>query len=336
MKGLARRAALTAAWLAIAAILSLGAAGIAGSMTHQPGTPTRAELTYAGDQAIEPGLSAAEADLATLADEVSALGELGRGALGALVGRDLASLDATVADGTRLSQTIATHSEALRATLLGLPGVGSDAALVLSPEVRRRHALALRAIESTDGLADAWERLGAGALAATRVTVLLVDHDKTTGEAAAAGRAGKYPAALEKLTESDGQIAQARSLRDALAASTDVSTLTQWLDLNAAYDKALRNLYQSLSTSKGSVTPKVLAAINAEKVARAALPADTKGLVVILAEIGRGGLNQAVITIEEARGDLEAAVGLLTAEPDSSPADDGSGGGGGSVGSPAP
>jgi hypothetical protein len=46
---------------------------------------------------------------------------------------------------------------------------------------------------------------------------------------------------------------------------------------------------------------------------------------VILAEIGRGGLNQAVITIEEARGDLEAVVGLLTAGPD-----------GVNAGSPAP
>lgn len=333
MKGFARRAALTAAWLAVVAILSLGAAGIAGSMSRQPGTSARAELTYEGDNAIEPGLAAAEADLVSLSDEVSSLGELGRGALGALVGQDLASLDATIADGTRLSQTIATHSEALRTTLLGLPGVGPTAALAISPEVQRRHTLALRAIESTDGLAAAWERLGAGALAATRVTVLLVDHDKTTGEAAAAGRAGKYPAALDKLTESDGQIAQARSLRDALAASVDVSTLTQWLDLNANYDKALRNLYQALIDSKGNVTAKVRAAFDAEKTALAALPADTKGLVVILAEIGRGGLNQAVITIEEARGDLEAAVGLLTVGPEGSPADDGSGGG---VGSPAP
>jgi hypothetical protein len=99
-----------------------------------------------------------------------------------------------------------------------------------------------------------------------------------------------------------------------------VSTLNQWLDLNEAYDKSLRNLYQALTDSKGLVNAKVTAAFAAEKAALAALPADTKGLVVILAEIGRGGLNQAVITIEEARGDLEAAVGLLTAGPDASPA----------------
>jgi hypothetical protein len=326
MKGLARRATLTVTWLVVATILALGAAGIAGSMAHQPGTPARAELTYAGDLAIEPGLEAAEADLVSLSDQVTQLGELGRGALSALVARDLATLDATVADGTRLSTTIAVHSDAIRTSLLALPGIGPEAALVISPESLRRHALALRAITATDGLAVAWSRLGAGAVAATRVTVLLVDHDKTTGEAAAAGRAGTYPAALATLATSDSQIAEARTLRDALIPSgVDVSTLTQWLDLNAAYDKALRDLYQALIDSKGKVTPKVRAAFAAEKVALAALPSDTKGLVVILAEIGRGGLNQAVITIEEARGDLEAVVGLLTAGPD-----------GVNAGSPAP
>ena len=318
MKGLARRASLTIVWLLIAAILSLGAAGIAGSMAHQPGTATRAELTYAGDQAIGPALDAVETDLVALSDEVSRLGELGRGALSALTGRDINTLDATIADGSRLSDTIAAHSEVLRATLLSMPGVGPNAALVISPDSLRRHTLALQAIASTDGLAAAWSRLGAGALAATRVTVLLVEHDQTSAAAAAAGRAGKYGAALDKLKESDDQIVSARVLRDALAPSVDVSTLTQWLDLNAAYDEALRTLYQSLVDSNGQVTAKVRDAIAAEKAARASLPADTKGLVVILAEIGRGGLNQAVITIEEARGDLEAAVGLLTAGPDAS------------------
>jgi hypothetical protein len=330
MRPRATRAALTVAWLVIAATLSLGAAGIAGSMAHQPGTAARAELTYAGDQAIEPGLDAVEADLVNLSDQVSQLGELGRGALGALTSRDLDTLDATVADGARLSQSIAAHSAVLRATVVALPGTGADAALVISPESLRRHGLALQAIASTDGLAAAWSTLGTGALAATRVTVLLTDHDKTTGEAAAEGRDGKYAAALKKLATSDEEIAKARTLRDALAASVDVSTLTQWLDRNATYDKALRSLYQALSDSKGTINARVLAAIDAEKAARAALPADTKGLVVILAEIGRGGLNQAVISIEEARGDLDAAVGLLTAGPNASQGD------GGSVGSPAP
>ena len=38
--------------------------------------------------------------------------------------------------------------------------------------------------------------------------------------------------------------------------------------------------------------------------------------MIILAEIGRGGLNQAVIGIEEARGQLQAVVDQLTSPPD--------------------
>jgi hypothetical protein len=38
------------------------------------------------------------------------------------------------------------------------------------------------------------------------------------------------------------------------------------------------------------------------------LPPDTRGFVVILAEIARGGLNEAAIGIEETRGRLNLAV----------------------------
>jgi hypothetical protein len=58
------------------------------------------------------------------------------------------------------------------------------------------------------------------------------------------------------------------------------------------------------------VTGAVRKAFAAEKAARERLPGDTRGLVVIMAEIGRGGMNQAVISIEEARGELDAALEL--------------------------
>ena len=96
-------------------------------------------------------------------------------------------------------------------------------------------------------------------------------------------------------------------------------TLDIWLDLNADYDAALRTLYQAILDSGGSVTPAVRAAYDAEASARERLPSDTKGLVIILGEIGRGGLNQAVIAIEEARSELDAAL-LLGVQPDEAPA----------------
>ena len=60
--------------------------------------------------------------------------------------------------------------------------------------------------------------------------------------------------------------------------------------------------------ARGRVTDDVRAAFAAEKEARARLPEDMRGLIVIMAEVAQGGLNQAVISIEEARGSLSAAL----------------------------
>ena len=314
MKGLVRRVALALAWLAVAILISLGAAGIVTGMAHQPGTPARPELTYAGDTGIEPDLAAIERELATLAAAVRELSDLGRGALSALVAMDVDALDERVADGERLALAIQLRSNDLRDRLAALPGIGPGAELGLSPDVRRRHDIVAAALDSTTGIAPAWSRLATSSLAATTVSVLLTDHDEMTAAAAADGRGGRYADALAKLDESDALISRARSLRDSLAATVDVSTLTTWLDLNADYDAALRRLYQSIFDSNGQVTEEVRAAFAAEAEAKERLPEDTRALVIILLDIARGGLNGAVIAIEEARGELDGAIGELGVE----------------------
>jgi hypothetical protein len=319
MKRQVSRVFLAVAWVAIVLVLSLGAAGIVATMTNQPGTDARAELTYAGDAAFEPGLNKAITELDKLSDEVSQLSDLGRTALGHLSAGNSDQLDVTVAQGEQLASTIDRHSAAIRQQLQTLPGLGPNEDLSLSPEVRSRQQQALAALDSTKALNAAWSKLAVSAAAASRITTLLGNHDQSTADAAAAGRQEKYKDALAKLDESDQLMAQSRTFRDTLAKTVDVSTLTDWLDLNATYDQALRRLYQALVDSKGKVTNEVRAAFDGEGKARAKLPADSKGLVIILAEIGRGGLNQAVITIEQARGDLDAAISALgaSASPDS-------------------
>jgi hypothetical protein len=311
MKGQVRRVVLAAGWIVVAALVSLGAAGIVGALAHIPGTAARAELTYPGDKAIEPGLKAAEASLQALAGDVRHLSDLGRQALTSLVTGDIEALSTAVSDGQVLTLQIDTQSKQLREELGKLPGIGEGDELILSAESRDRQAQALRALDATDPLADSWSSLAVGSVAAAQVTTLLTDHDKVTSEAAALGRAAKYADALARLAESDRLIAESRTLRDKLASTVDVSTLTQWLDLNAEYDVALRRLYQAVLDAKGKVTAEVRAAFDAEAAARKRLPANTKAVVIILAEIGRGGLNQAVIGIEEARGKLDAAIGVL-------------------------
>ena len=90
-------------------------------------------------------------------------------------------------------------------------------------------------------------------------------------------------------------------------------------------DKALGRLYQATIDAKGRITNELRQAAVAERKAHDLLPSNTSGLVIILAEIGRGGLNQAVIGIEQTKAKLQAAVDELTApatsgEPATSPA----------------
>jgi hypothetical protein len=314
MTGYVRRVALAVVWLAVATVVALGAAGLVGAMAHQPGTPARAELTWAGDRAIEPRLRAVEDELVLLAADLDRLGELGRGALAALVATETETLDQTVTEGQALAASIDRRVALLREDLATMPGTGPLEEMAISPAVLVRRDRVAVALGTTVGLSEAWSRLALGAVTSTRVTVLLVDHDTVAGEAAAIGRAGNYADALVRLDEADAMIVEARRLRDGLRNTVDVSTLTQWLDRNAEYDAALRRLYQALVDSGGRVNQEVRDAFAAERSARELLPPDTRGLVIILAEIARGGLNQAVIGIEQARGELEGIVGEMIAE----------------------
>jgi hypothetical protein len=180
--------------------------------------------------------------------------------------------------------------------------------IALSAVVAARHAALVAAIDATEGLDDAWERLTLGSVSATRMSDLLARHVDLVAEAAQRGRAAQYDEALGLLDQADSVITQARRLRDQLANTVDVTVLDQWLDRNGAYDSALRSLYGVISKVGSRVTDAVRKAIAAEQAAKDRLPPDSRGLVVIMAEIGRGGMNGAVIAIEEARAKLNDAV----------------------------
>ncbi len=94
-----------------------------------------------------------------------------------------------------------------------------------------------------------------------------------------------------------------------------MAILSQWIDRNAAFDSAVRKIWTLLAKSKGKITTanrKAVETAFAEfRTAQAALPPDSRALIVIMADVARGGLNQAVIGIEEARGRLSAAADAL-------------------------
>jgi len=303
------------AWLVAVLAIALGAAGLVTAMDAPP-TGDRPEWTSRGDAVVTPALDAIQTDLATLSADVDALGIQARGALASLVGSDMAAVDAAIAAGDGLLVEITLRVAAIQAGLDAVPLIGTPAAgYQVSRTVQDRHDRLRAAVAEVDGLDGAWLRLTTGSVAATRLSSLLAAHDQAVLDAAELGRDADYPAALTTLDAADTAIADSRRLRDVLASTVDVTVLDQWLDRNAGYDVALRGLYQALDDVGGRVTKAVREAIDAEKAAKERLPADSRGLILIMAEIGRGGMNGAVIAIEEARGRLADALASPPPEP---------------------
>lgn len=296
------------AWLVVAVLVALGGAGIVAAMNHVPGTDARAELTWDGDRETEPALDTATAQLQVLADEVDALGSTARQALAAVVSGDAAMVNDTIAAGTLRLATVQQLAGSLEASVGAIPSVGEGGALRLSPELQARYAEIAKTNGLTDGLETDWALFSGRALDATNLFGLLARHDQETAAAAKQGSVGKYRTALDLLDVSDATIAETRAVRDRLAATTDVSTLTTWIDRNAAYDTALRALYTALQESGGEPNRAVANAFEGEQEARDRLPVDLRPLVVIMADVAQGGLNQAVISIEETRGEIAAAL----------------------------
>lgn len=308
-------------WLLIIVAIALGAAGLVTGMDHPPGSDARSDVTASGDAEVSPMLDAAEAEFATLSDEVEALGTDARTALAALNGAEPSAGEAAIAHGDGLVAGLLTRTASLRRELSAVPYVGTPTAgLNVSPAVMARHAVLVAALDATDGLDVAWSRLTAGALAATRMSSLLGAHDALVVKAADRGVHAKYADAMKLLDEARAQIVAARKLRDQLVATVDVTVLDDWLGRNEAYDVALHDLYKAISKVRGKITSATRAAVKAEADARARLPPDARGLVVIMAEIGRGGMNGAVIAIEEARAKLADALDALTPTPSGEPA----------------
>lgn len=300
--------AIRLAWILVALLISFGTAGFLATMSQPPGTAGRPELTWNGDAAMEPALDAATDDLRSLSDEVDALGATARQALSQVVGGDVDPLGQAIADGTLQLARVQALADSLGASLADVPHTGVDWELYVSAGLHRRYEQLAGTSSLATGLEDDWASFTGRSLAATRLTTLLTRHDEETAAAARLGSDGRYRDALAQLDRSDATIAESLQLRDDLAGTTEISTLSAWLERNAAYDAALRNLYEALIKSDARITDPVRKAFDREQQARAQLPGDTRGLVVILSDVAQGGLNQAVIAIEEARGLLATAL----------------------------
>jgi len=319
MTGALRTALTTLAWLAIIVVIAMGAAGIATGMDRAPAEGSAA-VGFDGDAEVTARLDAVSSDLSDLDGQVDALGTHARNALAALNGADPSIAQTEIDAGDSVVADIVQRTALIRSKLAAVPYVGTpDAGLHLSDGVIARDSALESALTATDGLEAGWARLSISAIAASKMSQLLAAHDQLMGQAAAQGRIAKYADAEKLITQAGAQLTTAKSVRDDLAKTVDVTVLDEWIQRNETYDAALRNLYQAISKVGKTVTPAVRNAVKAEKAARSQLPPDPRALIVIMADIGRGGMNQAVIGIEEARATLATAIDNAESSP--SPSD---------------
>lgn len=298
------------AWTALLALLALSGAGLVGETFHPPGSPARAELTWAGDTAIGTRLDAAATELAAIAADVTLLAQFAKTALAEVTSTDPARLRTALEEGGLAAARIEAGAKALRTSLVGLPGDGPTAAMEFSNATLVRRAAILAALDAASGMATQWQSVTGRAVDAAQVISLISRHDLTVLSAAREGVAGKYAAAIPILDEALLTIEQLHDLRVRLIAGTEQTVLDEWMDRNTAYDEALQALYAALVKSKGKpLTAEVQSAKREVDIAFANLPPDRRTILVIVSEVARGGLTQAVLTIEEAHGRIEEALG---------------------------
>src|SRR5512140_3172801 len=122
------RLARAIAWVAIAAALALGGAGIVGQLSHPPGDSRREELTYAADVALKVRLDALAVQLQDVGSLVDALSGDAKASLVAVTSGDGTALQEALDRGTGRARSAETTVAAIRTSLAGLPGEGPVAA----------------------------------------------------------------------------------------------------------------------------------------------------------------------------------------------------------------
>ncbi|HEY4634482.1 MAG TPA: hypothetical protein VIH00_11265 [Candidatus Limnocylindrales bacterium] len=302
-----------AIWLIVAMVVAIGAAGIVSGVGGVPGTAARSELTWAGDRELRGEINATTERIAELAEEIDALGEKGRLALTFIAARDVYRAQATVDEGSVIAARIGTLAENLQAATAAMQGTGPLTVLRYAPDVVSQRTFVASATSATDGVEETWQRFSAAAVAAERLATLLTLHDEQTGAALKLGSEFEFAKALVALDDSDATMTEIDRLHDQLAAAADTTILATWIERHVAYDVALRTYFAELIKSKGRATTEVKAAFAAEQKARALLPKDTRALSVIMAEVAQAGLQQAVITIQQTRIQVDDIIAKLDA-----------------------
>ena len=304
-------------WTALFAVLAAGAAGLIAQASHAPGSAARAELTAAGDAALNARLDQATGRLEAISDDVDRLAEDAKTALEELASSDPTRLQDSLAQGDEIAARIDTETRTLQSSLDALPGDEPDAALRYSNDTLVRRAAVLAALDAAGSLNANWLLVTGQAAEVSGLISMIDGHDQVVLDAAAKGRKAQYAKAAETLGDAILAVANVKAERNKLISDPGPTVLDEWIERNKNYDVALQALYTALVQSHGNPqTAKVQAARRAERDAFEQLPPDRRTIIVIVAEAARGGLTQAVLAIEEANGRIDDALAEAGSQPD--------------------
>lgn len=297
------------AWTFLFTVFATGGSGLIGEAFHAPGSPARAELTYSGDAALAIRLDAATTQLQAMSANVDDLASDAKTALEEVASTDPTRMRNALANGGQAADALATQTRDLKEALAGLPGDGAEAALKYSNATLVRRAAIIAALDAATSLASLWQTVTGGAANAAHLITLIDQHDQTVLSAAAQGRDHQYRAGATTLTAALDTIASVQQLRVRLISGSGDTVLDEWIQRTSNYDKALQALYLALDQSGGVVTLDVQDKRRDEQAAFAQLPPDRRTIVVIVSEVARGGLAEAILAIDEANARIDDALG---------------------------
>jgi hypothetical protein len=298
-----------AGWTIVFTTFAVAGAGLIGESFHPPGSLARAELTAAGDAALGGRLDAAATQLKAISANVDDLAADAKTALEEVASSDPTRLRDALARGGQAATAIATQTRDLKESLAGLPGDGPEAVLQYSNATLVRRAAIIAALDAATSLASLWQTVTGGAANAGHLINLIDKHDQTVLSAAAQGRDRHYKTGATILGTALETISQVQQLRATMIAGTGDTVLDEWISRTSTYDKALQALYLSLVKSHGKVTLDVQAKRRDERAAFSQLPPDRRTIVVIVSEVARGGLTEAILAIDEAHARIDDALG---------------------------
>jgi hypothetical protein len=296
-------------WTTLLVLIALGGAGLAVAADRPQNPVQRPEITWRADRNAQAWMRLVAQDLGPFDAQVVQLSEAGRHVLGSLQGLDVESMNTAVASG----DAAALQTEGAIGSLLALRAQAATAIEEwrLGPQTRDLVAQVSAATVSAQQVNASWRGLAADANRVAGLVDALLRHDGLVFRATTAGRQSQWDDALSFLQEAAGVLADATATRDRLAQVVNVDTLDDLLARYRSYDSALVALYAYVRDT-GNQTGSDFEALKKDvDDAQAALPADTTVMSLIVSEVGGPTVTDALIAIEQAHGEILAALAAI-------------------------